>query len=101
MSPFRRMDRLILAEIAGPFVGSALLFTGLFFAGGEIARIAEFLGRGVSWLTIGNLILLTLPGIIALTFPMAMLLATLLGFGACPTTRRWSPFSPPAPPSSG
>jgi lipopolysaccharide export system permease protein len=76
-----RLDRLILNEIVGPFVGSALLFTSLFFAAGELVRYAEYLQSGESWLLVVQLMMLTLPGVIALTFPMAILLATLLGFG--------------------
>jgi lipopolysaccharide export system permease protein len=76
-----RMDRMILDEIIGPFFGSALLFTGLFFAGGELIRYAEYLQQGQSLMLVAQLLLLTLPGIISLTFPMAALLANLLGFG--------------------
>ena len=76
-----RLDRLILNEIVGPFFGSAFLFTGLFFAGGELVRFAEYLQQGQSWWIVAQLIGLTLPGVLSLTFPIAALLATLLGFG--------------------
>lgn len=76
-----RMDRLILQEVIAPFFLSAILFCGLFFAGGEIVRLVEFLQGGQSLLVVAQLVLLTLPGVLALTFPMAMLLAALLGFG--------------------
>lgn len=76
-----RIDRLVLQEVIGPFFGSALLFTGLFFAGGELVRYIEFLQGGESALVVAQLMLFTLPGIISLTFPMAMLLAALLGIG--------------------
>lgn len=78
---FGRRDRLILGEILGPFLFGVLLFTSLFFAGGEFLRITEFLGAGESLALVGRLTLLTLPGIVVLTFPMAALLAALLGFG--------------------
>lgn len=81
MFPLRRVDRLVLAEVIGPFVFSVLMFTSVFFAGSEFLRIAEFIGRGVPIDMVARLFILTLPYIIALTFPMAMLLATLLGFG--------------------
>jgi Predicted permeases len=77
----RRLDRLVLSEIIGPFFGSALLFTGLFLAGGEFMRLAEYAQQGVAPWLIAQLVLLSLPPIIALTFPMAMLLAALLGMG--------------------
>ncbi len=78
---FARIDRLVLEEVVPWFFGAVLLFTSLFFAAGEMLRLAEFSGKGVPLQTIGRLILLTLPYIVALTFPMAMLLAALLGFG--------------------
>ena len=76
-----RLDRLVLSEIIGPFVGSAALFTALFFAGGELVRFAEYLQSGEGLLLVGKLVLFSLPFIVSLTFPMAMLLATLLGMG--------------------
>jgi len=77
----KRMDRLIVAEVAPMFVFGVLLFTSVFFAAGEMLRLAQFTTLGVPLATVGHLILLTLPYIVALTFPMAMLLAALLGFG--------------------
>lgn len=76
-----RLDRFILGEIVGLFLGGVLLFTGVFFAAGEIQRFAAFLQNGTGLLIVGQLILFTLPNVLAFTFPMAMLLATLLGFG--------------------
>jgi lipopolysaccharide export system permease protein len=81
MALVKRIDRMVLSEVVGPFFGSAALFTGLFLAAGEFMRFAEYVQRGESLLLIGQLFLLTLPGVVALTFPMAMLLGTLLGFG--------------------
>ena len=75
------MDRLIVAEVAPMFVFGVLLFTSVFFAAGEMLRLAQFTTLGVPLAMVGQLILLTLPYIVALTFPMAMLLAALLGFG--------------------
>src|SRR4028119_1806496 len=77
----KRMDRLIVAEVAPMFVFGVLLFTSVFFAAGEMLRLAQFTTMGVPLATVGHLVLLTLPYIVALTFPMAMLLAALLGFG--------------------
>ena len=77
----RLLDRLVLSEVIGPFFGSAMLFTGLFLAGGEFMRLAEYAQKGVPPWLIVQLVLLSLPPIIALTFPMAMLLASLLGTG--------------------
>lgn len=76
-----RMDRLVVGEVVGPFVFGVLLFTSLFFTGGEVVRLTEFLAQGVPPATVFRLFALTLPYLVSLTFPMAMLLAALLGFG--------------------
>lgn len=76
-----RMDRLILSEIVSLFIGGVLLFTGVFFAAGELQRFVAFMQNGTGLLIVGQLVLFTLPNVLAFTFPMAMLLATLLGFG--------------------
>ena len=75
-----RLDRLVLNEIVSPFIGSALLFTGLFFAGGDLLRFAGYLQGGAGWWLVGQMILYRFPMVLALTFPMAILLGTLLGF---------------------
>lgn len=75
------MDRLILAEITLPWVFGVLMFTSLFFAGGDFLRIAQYLGQGESPALVGRLFVTSLPYIIAITLPMATLLAALLGFG--------------------
>ncbi|MBC8103130.1 MAG: LptF/LptG family permease [Cytophagales bacterium] len=76
-----RMDRLVLGEIVGWFVGSVLLFSSLILASGELVRLAEFLQNGQTLWLVLQLLAYTLPQIFALTFPIAMLLATLMGMG--------------------
>jgi lipopolysaccharide export system permease protein len=75
------LDRTILKEIVGTFFGSVLLFTSLFLAADLLPRLVEYAGKGVSIGTLITLILFALPFVLAFTIPMAMLLATLLGFG--------------------
>jgi lipopolysaccharide export system permease protein len=76
-----RMDRLILGEVIGWFVGSVFLFSSLILASGELVRFAEYLQNGQTLWIVFQLLGFTLPGIFALTFPIAMLLATLMGIG--------------------
>lgn len=76
-----RTDRIVLLEIVGPFFGSVLLFTSLFLAAGELQKLTEFAQKGVPPSYLATMILFTLPFVLAYTIPMAMLLATLLGFG--------------------
>ena len=75
------VDRLILQELIGPFVFGVLLFTALFFAGGSLFQLTEYLVKGASLWTVGHMLVLSLPQIIVKTFPMAMLLSALLSFG--------------------
>jgi lipopolysaccharide export system permease protein len=77
----KRLDRLVLAEIIGPYFGSIALFTGLFMGADNLIKIIEYAGNGVSQLVLFQFFLLALPPVLALTSPMGMLLATLLGFG--------------------
>ena len=76
-----RTDRVVLTEIVGPFFGSVMLFTSLFLAAGELQKLAEFSQKGVSPTYLAIMVLFTLPYVLAYTIPMAMLLATLMGFG--------------------
>lgn len=75
------IDRLILQELIGPFVFGVLLFTALFFAGGSLFQLTEYLVKGASLWTVGRMVVLSIPQIMVKTFPMAMLLASLLSFG--------------------
>lgn len=77
----RAVDRVVLNEIVGPFFGSVLLFTSLFLAAGELKKLTEFANMGVPWSDLLVMVGFTLPFVLAYTIPMAMLLATLLGFG--------------------
>ncbi|MCU0315654.1 MAG: LptF/LptG family permease [Fimbriimonadaceae bacterium] len=77
----KRIDRLIVAELL-PFWGFGVaIFTVLIMAGTYLYTFTRFLSQGVGPLLVGELAILFLPGLIAQTFPMAMLLATLLAFG--------------------
>lgn len=76
-----RMDRLVLREVVGLFIGGVLLFTTLFFATGELIRYVEFLQTGKGWGLVIQLILTTVPMALSFTTAMGMLLACLLGFG--------------------
>ncbi|MGC4045357.1 MAG: LptF/LptG family permease [Armatimonas sp.] len=76
-----RMDRLVLNEIVGLFIGGVMLFTTLFFATGELIRYVEFLQTGRGWGLVIQLILTTIPMALSFTTAMGMLLACLLGFG--------------------
>jgi lipopolysaccharide export system permease protein len=77
----RRIDRLILKDITGPWLFGVGLFTALIMAATYLGRVAGFLVDGVPPLLVGELTGLYMPAILVKTFTMAVLLAGLLGFG--------------------
>ncbi len=77
----RLIDRLIVRELVTPLLFGVALFTTLVFAGGYVFMITEYAVKGIPLALVIELALLYLPQIAVKTFPMGMLLATLLGFG--------------------
>ena len=77
----RRIDRLILRELVGPWAFGVSLFTVILLAAGPLNTITSFLVGGNSGAVVLQLLGLTLPALLVKTFAMAMLLAGLLGFG--------------------
>lgn len=77
----KRVDRLVLGEMLGPWVFGVLIFTVIVTAGSFLYQLTEYLARGAPAWQVGAVAGLLLPGILAKTFPMAVLLATLLAFG--------------------
>lgn len=77
----RRLDRLILGEIIGPWLFGVAIFTVLIMAGTYLFKITDYIVKGIGPGLIAELTMLLLPGVLAKTFPMAVLLATLLAFG--------------------
>ena len=78
----RILDRYILSELFGPFFFGICVFASILVGTGPLFRIAQYISQyGASlWICI-KLLAFSLPAIIALTFPMAMLLASLMSFG--------------------
>ncbi len=78
----RLLDRLVLREMAEPFLFGIGAFTILLVAGNLLFRIADLvIQRGISLFVVVRLFLYYLPGVVVLTIPMGSLLAALLGFG--------------------
>ena len=77
----KRVDRLIVGELLGPWIFGVGLFTSLLMAGTYLGRIASYLVGGASPALVGRIVLLLLPALLVKTFSMSMLLAGLLGFG--------------------
>lgn len=77
----KKVDRLILGEIIGPWMFGVAIFTVLIMAGSFLFTFTRFLSLGIPIGIVLQLTALLLPGILAKTFSMAMLLGTLLSFG--------------------
>lgn len=77
----KRIDRLILKELLGPWGFGVAIFTVLIMAGTYLFQITDYVVKGISIATILELTAMLLPGVMAKTFAMAMLLGTLLAFG--------------------
>ncbi len=77
----RLLSRYFIREMIMPFILSLLMITFLLFINFLLRAIDRFLGKGLSILTIMEYLFLNLAWIIALSVPMAVLLATLMSFG--------------------
>lgn len=75
------LDRQVWSELSGPFLFGIAAFTSIFFAGGPLQKITNYMLRGLPAITAVEVALLALPGIVVLTLPMSTLLAILQGFG--------------------
>ncbi len=77
----KRLSVLILNEMLGPWLFGVAIFTVLIMAGSWLFKLTDFIVQGVGPGTIMELTFLLLPGVMAKTFPMAVLLSALLSFG--------------------
>jgi len=76
------LDRYLVRELVNPFLFGVCAFSVVFIGGGTMWRIAQYISKyGASGAVVIKLFVYSLPGIIVITFPMAMLLASLLCFG--------------------
>jgi lipopolysaccharide export system permease protein len=78
----RILDKYIIKELLGPFIFGICAFSSVFIGTNTLFRIAQYVTKyGISLVTVAKLFFYSLPSIIVLTFPMSMLLASLLAFG--------------------
>lgn len=77
----KRVDRLIMEELAGPWLFGVALFSALILATTYLFRITDYAVNGIPGPLLIELTLLLMPSILVKTLGMSMLLAGLLGFG--------------------
>src|SRR5271166_3632669 len=75
------LDRYILRETLGPMLFGLALLTFAMVAGRMLKLIELVMNHGVGVSEILKLIGFIMPGFLEMTFPMAVLLGVLLGFG--------------------
>lgn len=78
----RILDKYILKEFIGPFLFGVCAFTAVFVGTGTLYRIASMINEyGASAAAAAKVLVLALPSIVVLTFPMSVLLGALMAFG--------------------
>jgi lipopolysaccharide export system permease protein len=76
----RILTRYILRAHVGPFFFAFGVLTGILLVNTIAKRLEGLAGRGLPWSVMAEVFVLSLPHIIALTLPMAVLVATLYAF---------------------
>lgn len=74
------LTRYVIRAHIGPFLFAFIAVTGLLFLNAVAQRLEDLAGKGLGMEVIGEFMLLSLPHIVALTFPMAILVAVLYTF---------------------
>ena len=77
----RLLYKYFIKELILPFVFSLLIITFILFVNFLLRAIDRFLGKGLDFIVIFEYLFLNLAWILALSVPMAVLLATLMTFG--------------------
>jgi lipopolysaccharide export system permease protein len=76
----RLLNRYLLRQLAAPFVFALAAQTSLMLLSQIAKKFGALVGKGLPWTVIGEVFFLSLPFIIAMTLPMAVLLAVLYTF---------------------
>lgn len=76
----RLLSRYIVRQLALPFVFGLLALTGIMLLNVIARRFAQLWGKGLPWSVIGEVFLLSLPFIMAMSLPLAVLVASLFAF---------------------
>ena len=74
------LTKYLLRAHAGPFLFAFTALTGLLFLNAVAQRMQALVGKGLGWGVVGEFLMLSLPHTVALTLPMAVLVAVLYTF---------------------
>lgn len=76
----RILTRYLVRAHVGPFLFALSALTGLLFLNAVAQRLEDLAGKGLGWDVISEFLVLSLPHTVALTLPMAVLVAVLYAF---------------------
>ena len=76
----RLLSRYVLGRLAAPFAFALAALTGFMLLNQVARRFEQLAGKGLEWTVIAEVFILCLPFIMALTLPMAVLVAVLFSF---------------------
>jgi len=78
----RILDKYVLRELLYPFVFGIAAFSSIFIASTMLFKLTQYITKyGASLETVARMFMYNLPEVINYTFPMSMLLASLMAFG--------------------
>lgn len=77
----RILDRYVIREILPPFLIALLVFTFILIIPFIIELAEQMIAKGVPWTTLLQLMATLVPGVAALTIPMALLIGILVAMG--------------------
>ncbi len=85
----RIIDRYIIRSIVGPFLISLLVFTFILIIPFLVGMAEKFIAKGVSGGVVAWVLVTLLPQALAVTIPMSLLVAVLIGLGRFSSDREW------------
>lgn len=74
------LTRYLLRQLVAPFFFALAALTGFMLLNQLAKRFGSLVGKGLEWTVIAEVFILSLPFIIAMTLPMAVLVAVLYAF---------------------
>jgi lipopolysaccharide export system permease protein len=76
----RLLSSYLLRQLAAPFLFALSALTSLMLLSQIAKKFGSLVGKGLPWTVIGEVFALSIPFIVAMTLPMAVLLAVLYAF---------------------
>ncbi len=76
----RLISLYLLRQLAAPFIFALTALTSLMLLSQIAKKFGSLVGKGLPWTVIGEVFALSIPFIVAMTLPMAVLLAVLYAF---------------------